>query len=77
MFNERARHIQQRIVAGTWRLRSAQTAGFDAIAMTMGARIRFGMAGGAATSIRYRLLTRFPKRRVIEGLPADHFERWR
>jgi hypothetical protein len=59
MFNERASHIQQRIVAGTGRFCSAQFCDPVPQEMMMGAIIAFGIAVGVAALICHQLLTRF------------------
>jgi hypothetical protein len=67
MFNERVRHIQQRIVAGTWHSYNARFSSRAPEEMMSGAMIAFGIGLGAATLICYRMLMRLPKRRVING----------
>lgn len=71
MFDERTSHIEQRIVAGTWRFCTAQFKGPSREEAMMSEMIAFGIAIGIALLMYHRLMTRLPKRRVINGPCVD------
>src|ERR1700677_3517943 len=71
MFNERSRHIQQRIVAEAWRLCNAQFKSPRREETMTGAITAFGAAVGIASLICYLLMTRWQSRRLSSGSSRD------